>query len=411
MEVVVIGAGAAGFFAAIHAAQAGPQVRALLLERTAKPLAKVRISGGGRCNVTHHMPEPGRLVRQYPRGGRFLRKPLGRFGPRDTIAWFEARGVRLKAERDGRMFPVTDDSATIVQCLMEEARRTGVELRTGAGVRALHREGRRFRIMMEDGGVLLVDRVVVTTGGHPKSSGYAWLEALGHRIVPPVPSLFTFNMPQEPIRELMGVVVDPVRVRIIGTALESTGPLLITHWGMSGPAILRLSAWGARAVQAMDYGFTVQVNWVGGRGEEEVRRELEGKAPEPVRRLARNADPFGLPKRHWAFLLGKAGIDGERPWSTLAKRDRNRLVDLLVNDRYTVSGKTTFKEEFVTAGGVDLDEVDPLTMESRIVPGLFFAGEVLDIDGITGGFNFQAAWTTGHIAGTAAALPIRAPWS
>jgi predicted Rossmann fold flavoprotein len=400
MNVVVIGGGAAGFFAAIHAAASGARVS--LFEKSDKLLSKVRISGGGRCNVTHACFEPSQLARHYPRGGRFLKKPFKRFGSRDTIAWFAARGVELKTEEDGRMFPTTDDSRTIVDALVHEAERLGVTVRTGAGVRSLQRQGRGFELFLATGEVVHADRVIVTTGGHPKAEGYAWLAALGHHIVPPVPSLFTFNMPEEPIRALMGVVADPARLRIIGTDLESSGPLLVTHWGMSGPAVLKLSAWGARTIHDLAYTFQVQVNWLGGEGEHTARERLIAKADDIARKHAINADPFGLPKRLWVFLLDKAGIAPERTWGDLPHRDRNRLIDLLTNDRYAVQGKTTFKEEFVTAGGVDLAEVDATTMESRMVPGLYFAGEVLDIDGITGGFNFQAAWTTGHIAGTAA---------
>jgi predicted Rossmann fold flavoprotein len=374
-----------------------------LLEKTDKLLAKVRISGGGRCNVTNACREPSQLVKHYPRGGRFLKKPFTRFGSRETIAWFEKRGVQLKAEVDGRMFPTTNDSRTIIECLTQEALRRGVSIRTGSAVRAIHRNAAGFALELGDGKQMQADRIIVTTGGHPKSDGYTWLASLGHTIVPPVPSLFTFNMPDEAIRDLMGVVVSPARVRIVGTDLESTGPLLITHWGMSGPAILKLSAWGARAVHTMGYSLTLQVNWLGGTSEHAVREQLINDVDAIARKNAINADPFGLPKRLWAFLLSKSGIEAERPWGELPHRDRNRLIDLLTNDRYAVKGKTTFKEEFVTAGGVDLAEVDPTTMESRHVPGLYFAGEVLDIDGVTGGFNFQAAWTTGFLAGSAMA--------
>ncbi len=400
MRVVVIGGGAAGFFAAISVKEHHPQAHVQLLEKSDKVLSKVRISGGGRCNATHRVTSVGHLVSCYPRGGRFLRKAFALFGQADTVKWFEGHGVELKAEPDGRMFPVSDDSGTIINCLTSTANELGVELRTGRAVAACrYQSGTAFELSLQDGSSVTADRVIVSTGGHPKATGYDLLSAMGHTIVPPVPSLFTFNMPDEPIRELMGVVVDPVRVRIIGTDLEGQGPLLITHWGMSGPAILRLSAWGARLLNAMRYEFVAQVNWLGGRGEVQVRSDLASLAVEIGRKQTFNANPFLLPKRHWAHLLHKADIDGSRPFAELAKRDHNKLIDLLTNDRYTVRGKTTFKEEFVTAGGVVLDEVDPTTMESRLVPGLFLAGEVLDIDGITGGFNFQAAWTTGRIAG------------
>ncbi|MBP9081210.1 MAG: NAD(P)/FAD-dependent oxidoreductase [Flavobacteriales bacterium] len=398
MRVIVVGAGAAGFFAAISARSHHPSAEVVLLEKSDKLLAKVRISGGGRCNVTHHQPNTRKLAVNYPRGEQFLRKAFEHFSVKDTIAWFAERGVELKAEADGRMFPVTDTSGTIVHCLVEEAERGGVRVVRQSGMKSIEvgPEG-GFTLRMEGGGILGADRVIVTTGGHPKAEGYAWLKALGHTIVPPVPSLFTFNMPGEPVRELMGVVADPVRARIMGTELESKGPLLITHWGMSGPAVLRLSAWGARTVQLRGYRFTLQLHWLGGTGEEEVRGAMADA--DLQRKQAQNANPFSIPRRLWEFLLAKAGIPLERPWAEVGKKERNRLVDVLTNDRYTVSGKTTFKEEFVTAGGVSLDEVDPRTLQSLVVPGLYLAGEVLDIDGITGGFNFQAAWTTGALAG------------
>ncbi|MBL7945312.1 MAG: NAD(P)/FAD-dependent oxidoreductase [Flavobacteriales bacterium] len=397
MKVAVIGGGAAGFFAALNVAEHYPEATVVLYEKSDKVLSKVRISGGGRCNVTHDEREPRKLAKHYPRGGAFLRKAFKHFAVSDTIAWFEAHGVLLKVEGDGRMFPTTDDSETIAQALLRTAIDRGIRVELRSPVSA---------IQPVDGGYLLsihgkdvrADRVIITAGGHPKPEAYRWLADLGHRIESPVPSLFTFNIPGDPIRELMGVVLQG-RVRIAGEDLESTGPVLITHWGLSGPAVLRLSAWGARILHAKGYGFTVQVNWLQGRSEDDLRATFAAEADQLDRKMAANADPFQLPKRFWEFQLRKAGIDPERVWGTVAKKERNRLIDLLTNDRFEVQGKTTFKEEFVTAGGVALSEVDPDTMQSMRCPGLYFAGEVLDIDGITGGFNFQAAWTTGYIAG------------
>lgn len=400
MRVAVIGGGAAGFFAAISAKAHHPQAEVVLLERSGKVLSKVRVSGGGRCNVCHDRRDIKGLASHYPRGERFLRKAFTRFATDDTIRWFGERGVRLKTEADGRMFPITDDSATIVDALVGEADRLGVRLRLHAAVEGCTlREGPPFALRFADGSGERFDRVIVTIGGHAKPAAYDWLAGLGHSIVLPVPSLFTFNMPGEPIRELMGVSVEPVQLNVVGTALQSSGPLLITHWGMSGPAVLKLSAWGARALHERGHRFTVRVNWLGGIAESALRAAWEAERALNGRRLALNANPTALPKRLWAFLLGKAEVEAERPWGELPKKQLNRLADLLTNDRYAVEGKTTFKDEFVTAGGISLEEVDPLTLRSRGVPGLYFAGEVLDIDGITGGFNFQAAWTTGHIAG------------
>lgn len=398
MRIAVFGGGAAGFFAAISAARHHPDARVSLYEKSDKVLAKVRISGGGRCNVTHDQPEVRRLARNYPRGEQFLRKAFSRFAVTDTVAWFGAEDVALRAEADGRMFPITNDSGTIIHALQEAAHRAGVEVHLRSGLRGLQREAGGGFVAQVGGGVILADRVITTTGGHPQAAAYAWLEQLGHTIVPPVPSLFTFNIPDDPIRGLMGIALQ-ARVRIVGTPLESSGPVLITHWGLSGPAILRLSAWGARLLNGKSYRFTVQVNWLDGRNEDDLRNMFAAEAADMERKQAHNADPFHLPKRFWEHQLRKADIDPGKAWGSVNKKERNRLIDLLTNDRFEVQGKTTFKEEFVTAGGVSLDEVDPATMQSRKCPGLHFAGEVLDIDGITGGFNFQAAWTTGHIAG------------
>lgn len=400
MQVAVIGGGAAGFFAALSVKEHRPDATVTIYEKSDKLLSKVRISGGGRCNVTHNEPVLSRLIKHYPRGATFLRKAFTAFAVPDTIAWFQKHHVALKTEVDGRMFPVTDDSGTIVNALMEAAADRGVRIKLRSAVAHIDTVDRAFRLSI-NGQWIEADKVIITTGGHPKHEAYGWLADLGHRVVPPVPSLFTFNIPDDPIHGLMGVAL-PARVRIVGTSMESTGPVLITHWGLSGPAVLRLSAWGARDLNERAYRFTVQVNWVGGRSEDGLRSILQTEAMAMERKAARNADPLHLPSRFWEYQIIRAGIDPAQPWGTVPRKSKNRLLDLLTNDRYEVRGKTTFKEEFVTAGGVDLAEVDPMRMESRLHKGLHFAGEVLDIDGITGGFNFQAAWTTGFIAGRAA---------
>ncbi len=399
MRVAVIGGGAAGFFAALSVKQHHPHAQVTLIEKSGKLLSKVRVSGGGRCNVTHAQPDIKKLSEHYPRGGRFLRKAFSQFSVNDTIAWFDRRGVKLKTEPDERMFPITDRSETIIECLLGAAEELKIPIDQGDALIGCAVKADRFELKFASGKVRSYDRLIIATGGNPKLDAYEWIARLGHTIIPPVPSLFTFNMPGEPIRELMGVVADPVRARITGFDLESTGPLLITHWGMSGPAILKLSAWGARIVHDLGYDFTLQLNWLGGRNEEEVRSILQQNDQENGRKQIINSDPFGVPKRLWQFLLNKAAIHPEKRFAEINRKERNRLIDLLTNDRYIVKGKTMFKEEFVTAGGVSLEEVDPNSMQSRIVPGLYFGGEVLDIDGITGGFNFQAAWTTGFIAG------------
>ncbi len=395
-KVAVIGGGAAGFFAALSAAEHHPSAQVVLFEKTAKLLSKVKISGGGRCNVTHQCFSPSALSKHYPRGGKQLKKGFGTFQASDTVAWFESRGVALKTEDDGRMFPTTDSSQTIIDCLLREADRKGVDIRLQSPVRELtplasgdfSLNGERF------------DRVVVATGGSPKREGLAWLEALGHAVENPVASLFTFNMPGSDITALMGVVVPNALVRIQGTKLAQQGPVLVTHWGMSGPAVLKLSAWGARELAERGYEFSVQVNWIGVANEAEVNAAIDDAMPDIRRKKVANACPFELPKKFWAFLLARAEVPADAVWLDLGKKAKNKLVNTLLNDVHEVRGKTTFKEEFVTCGGIALSEVDFNTMQSRVVPGLYFAGEVLDVDGVTGGFNFQAAWTTGFVAGS-----------
>ncbi|MBK8497634.1 MAG: NAD(P)/FAD-dependent oxidoreductase [Flavobacteriales bacterium] len=402
MRIAVIGGGAAGFMAAISAKAHRPDAQVLLLEKSDKWLAKVRISGGGRCNVTHHCTEPRRLARNYPRGEAFLRKVFVAWGQPQAVAWFTARGVPLKVEKDGRMFPVTDDSRTVIDALHGEARNADVMLKLHCPVTHLKRHGDGWMLSTPEG-TIEADRVVVATGGSPKDDGLAWLADLGHDVVPAVPSLFTFNLPDDPIRELMGVAAPNVRLRIAGSKLESTGALLITHWGLSGPAVLRLSAFGARTLHDMHYTFTVLVDWLGDLEEVQARELLSVEASAHPHRQLSNAEAFDLPARLRAYLIARSGLPPAKPLGELGRRGMDRLLDVLTNDRYAARGKTTFKEEFVTAGGVALHQIDPHTMVSRVAPGLHFAGEVLDIDGITGGFNFQAAWSTGWLAGKGAA--------
>lgn len=401
MRIAVIGGGAAGFMAAISAATHRRDADVLLLEKSDKLLAKVRISGGGRCNTTHACADPRKLARHYPRGEVFLRKVFTRWGQPETIAWFAEQGVRLKTEADGRMFPTTDDSRTIIDALQDAATRLGVHVRTKCPVSGIVPVGDKWLLHTPTGPVD-ADRIVVATGGSPKAEGLAWLRALGHDVVPPVPSLFTFNLPGEAIRTLMGVVAPQVRLRIEGTNLESSGPLLVTHWGFSGPAVLRLSAFGARILHERGYRYTVRVIWMGDVGAHAGLQRMQAEAAEHPKRQLANAGGFGLPARLWTYLVERSGLSPEKPLGEVGPRQLLRLMDVLTNDRYVAEGKTTFKEEFVTAGGVALEQVDPATLQSTVRPGLHFAGEVLDIDGITGGFNFQAAWSTGWLAGRAA---------
>lgn len=402
LTIVVIGGGAAGFFSAIAAKQEASSARVIILEKSAKLLAKVRISGGGRCNVTNACYDTRELAAHYPRGENQLRKAFSQFDAASTVEWFEQRGVRLKTYEDNCIFPEANTSQAIIDCFLKETSRLGVEIKTNSGVRSMVHTDGKFQLRLDDGEIQ-ADRVIVATGGQPKSSGLQWLADLGLSIVPPVPSLFTFNMPGNPIRDLMGNVVERAVVKIGGTKLTGRGPLLITHWGMSGPAILQLSAWGARILEEKGYRFTAFVNWLDGKTEEVFRKELQNLQVRNGEKMLHNANPFPITLKLWNFLLEKHQLSGQLRWKDLNAKQCNKLVTALLFDEYTVSGKTTFKEEFVTAGGVDLKEIDFKTMEARKIPGLYFAGELLDIDGITGGFNFQAAWTTGYIAGKNAA--------
>ncbi|MBC5773555.1 NAD(P)/FAD-dependent oxidoreductase [Pontibacter sp. KCTC 32443] len=414
-KVIVIGGGAAGFFGAITCAQANPDAEVILLEKTNKLLSKVLVSGGGRCNVTHNCFAPGPLSQHYPRGARQLKEAFKTFGAQDTVAWFEQRGVKLKTEADGRMFPVTDNSQTIADCLLQEARRVGVSIKTGLGVTNIIApdptiDQRQFILKLSNGSELKADKVLICTGGNPKTTGYDWLRELGHPIQEPVPSLFTFNVPGNPLKELMGVSVPHARVRIAGQKLEYEGPLLITHWGYSGPAVLKLSAWGARIFHDQQYTFTALVNWVPAFTEESLRVHLQDYRQTHPKKVVATNPLFGLPQRLWKALTSLAEIQADIKWAELPARNTNKLVEALLRMAVDVKGKTTFKEEFVTCGGIDLSQVNMKTMESRLHPNLCFAGEVLDIDGITGGFNFQAAWTTGFIAGKSlASKTITAP--
>lgn len=403
-RVIVVGGGAAGFFAAITCKEANPGAQVTILESAPAPLAKVRISGGGRCNVTHDQPDPALLVRHYPRGARALRGPFTKFGPRHTVEWFETRGVTLKTEADGRMFPVTDDSATVIDCLVGAARSAGVELRLRApvvGVEAADDGAAGFLVKLRDGTVLSADRVLIATGGAP--AGFRWAEALGHAVEPPVPSLFTFNVRDPRLEGLAGVSVPHARVRVEGAKAAHEGPLLVTHWGLSGPAVLRASAWDARLLHDRGYEVVVTVDWRPDLSEEQVRQALARAKEEDARKTVLASGPFDLPQRLWRALAAAAGAPEALRWADASKALLAALAGEVHAGRYQVSGKGVFKEEFVTCGGVRLKEVDFSTMQSRVQPGLFFAGEVLDIDGITGGFNFQSAWTTGWLAGLAMA--------
>ncbi len=411
--ILVIGGGPAGFFGAIAARESRPDLPVVLLEKQGRLLRKVAISGGGRCNVTHACFDAREFSGFYPRGGRELIGPLTRWGAQDTVDWFAERGVELKTEADGRMFPVTDDSGTIVECLRGAAREMGVEVRTRRAVTALERSGDGLSATLDDGSRLSTLCTLLATGGNEAGGGHELARSLGHTIQPLVPSLFTFHVPDPAWHELAGVVVDPVIVRAIGSelparSLTERGPLLLTHWGVSGPGVLKLSARGARDFHAVDYRFELGVDWLPDRSREALDTVLLEWAEAHPRKSVFGARPDAgdLPRRLWEELARRAGIPAECRWAELGKKPRRRLTGLLKDTRMSVDGKSTNKDEFVTCGGVSLREVDLKTMSSRICPGLYLAGEVLDIDGITGGFNFQAAWTTGRLAGQGMAQAI-----
>lgn len=400
-RIVVAGGGAAGFFAAIAAAESRPDAEVLLLEKSPELLAKVTISGGGRCNLTHHCYDPQRLVEYYPRGGRELLGPFHRWQPRDTVAWFTARGVPVKTEADGRMFPVANTSAAVVECLQRAARQAGVQVFTRRGVRTARRPaaGPGFALDLSTGESLACDALMLATGGNRNSAGYGLAHGLGHRIVDPVPSLFTFHVRDARIEGLAGLAVPGAELSVPGAKLRQRGPLLVTHEGLSGPAVLKLSAWGARLLHDAGYDFDLCINWLPDLTRAELTARLQSAKNEHARKHVSTFSPLGLPARLWNSLLGAAGVDGGLPWTGVSRARIEALVRELHAGAWRVRGKSLFKEEFVTCGGADLREVDFRTMQSRVCPGLFLAGELLDIDGVTGGFNFQAAWTTGWIAG------------
>ena len=396
-DILIIGGGAAGFFTAINAASMNSNLKIAILERGKEVLTKVKISGGGRCNVTHAEFIPQELTQNYPRGERELLGPFHTFMTGDTIAWFEERGVELKIEEDGRMFPISNSSQTIIDCFLAETSRHQISVLKNEPVITLSNNNSQWDVVTKNG-TLTANNVVVATGSNPKI--WRLLEGLGHTIVDAVPSLFTFNIKDERIADLPGVATN-VSVKVLdnkkNTVLESEGPLLITHWGMSGPAILKLSAWGARILEENKYKFSIKINWLLDETEDEVLLQLLSlKSKNPKQTLQKHAQ-FDLPKRLWQVLLRTSGIQDDEIWADISKKKLQNMANQLVSSHFDVNGKSTFKEEFVTAGGVNLKEVNFKTFESKLIPSLYFAGEVLNIDAITGGFNFQNAWTGGYI--------------
>lgn len=405
-KVVVIGAGAAGYFCAVNVAQACRDIEVTILEKTSKVLSKVRVSGGGRCNVTHACFSIAEMIKKYPRGEKFLKQSFHHFFTTNTIQWFEERNIKLKTEADGRMFPVSNTSETIVNCLIEEALSAGVKLKMNKEVLAIESKktndddsvGSKYFLYCKDGERFEADFICIACGGYAKAESFYWLTALGHTFETPVPSLFTFNIPKHPISSLMGISIPEVSIKINGTKFYQKGPLLITHWGLSGPAVLKLSAFAARQLAEKNYDFSISVNWLPTFNENRLLEKLQHLRNELAAQKVINRNPFLLPSRLWQFLLQECQIPEELKWRDLPAKQRNLLAKQLSTYTLLVKGKTTFKEEFVTAGGITLSEVNAGTMESKKCQNIFFAGEILNVDGITGGFNFQHAWTSGWIA-------------
>jgi len=401
MKIAIIGGGAAGFFAAISAKTHHPETQVHIFEKAKKPLIKVGLTGGGRCNISNAESSFKNMIAAYPRGGKLLKKAFKEFDNKAIVKWFETRGVLTLTQEDNCIFPQSQNSQTVIDCLIKEAKQLGITIHTEHSISAIEKKDEKLMLHFKDDQqkTFVFHKIIVTTGGAPQKKSFLWLEKLGHRIEQPIPSLFTFNMPNESIKKLMGIVVENAMVSLQGSKLKASGPLLITHWGMSGPAILKLSSFGARILQERDYEFKVQVNWVNIQNDNIVLDELNSIIQQHPHKQLANYRPYLITERLWHFLLKKAQISLQKKWNELGKKHLNKIVHLLTNDIYQVEGKTTFREEFVTCGGVSLSSINPQTLESLTCPNLYFAGEVLDIDGITGGYNLQAAWTTGFIAG------------
>lgn len=403
-DVTVIGGGASGFFAAIHAADGGKN-KVVILEKTGKLLSKVTISGGGRCNVTHAVPNVKALLGSYPRGGKSLKKAFDQFDQNDTVAWFQARGVPLKTEDDGRIFPQSDQSQSIINALLNEAKEAKVDIHLNQSFQSIEQTEKGY-LIHTPGNTYHTRYVVFAMGGHPKTSFYAPFRGMDLSVADPIASLFTFNVPNSPAKHLMGLSVPMGNVRIPGTKWKQEGPILITHWGFSAPAVILLSAWAALDLHQRQYQFPIALNWLN-RSEEEVRAEVEAFAQDHRLKKIVSQNPFGLAGRLWNYLVARADIPDTQQWHDASKKQRNKLIKHLVSDEYTVNGKTTFKEEFVSCGGIELSNLNLRHFEVQKFPNTFAVGELIHVDGITGGFNFQHAWTSGYVAGIEIAARLR----
>ena len=395
IKIAVIGGGAAGFMAAVTAKENNPNAHVTIFEKSNKVLSKVLISGGGRCNLTHNCKSISQLIKNYPRGGKELKKSFSQFSNSDTIEWFKKNNIRLKIESDNRMFPESNSSQTIIDLFIRKTEKLNIKICLSSKVDKIQHSKGKISLQVNNKNIKF-DRLIISTGGYPKISGFKLFKELGYNISSPVPSLFTFNIPNDDITKLMGVVVENTSAKVKGLKLKQNGPVLITHWGLSGPCILKLSSWGAKDLADLEYHFITQINWLS-ENEEFARVGINKQLTS--KKNIYNSNPFALPKRLWHHILEKVKIDELQKWNVLNKKLRNRLINTLVNDEFTVNGKTTFKEEFVTCGGITLEQINMKTMESKIHKNIYFSGEVLNMDAVTGGFNFQAAWTTGYLCG------------
>jgi predicted Rossmann fold flavoprotein len=395
IKIAVIGGGAAGFMAAVTAKENNPNAHVTIFEKSNKVLSKVLISGGGRCNLTHNCKSISQLIKNYPRGGKELKKSFSQFSNSDTIEWFKKNNIRLKIESDNRMFPESNSSQTIIDLFIRKTEKLNIKICLSSKVDKIQHSKGKISLQVNNKNIKF-DRLIISTGGYPKISGFKLFKELGYNISSPVPSLFTFNIPNDDMTKLMGVVVENTSAKVKGLKLKQNGPVLITHWGLSGPCILKLSSWGAKDLADLEYHFITQINWLS-ENEEFARAGINKQLTS--KKNIYNSNPFALPKRLWHHILEKVKIDELQKWNVLNKKLRNRLINTLVNDEFTVNGKTTFKEEFVTCGGITLEQINMKTMESKIHKNIYFSGEVLNMDAVTGGFNFQAAWTTGYLCG------------
>ena len=405
-DLIVVGGGAAGFFGAIRAGELNTGHKILILEKTTKLLTKVKVSGGGRCNVTHDEPDPRKLSQHYPRGEKALRSLFRQFHAHDVVQWFSSKNIPLKTEADGRMFPITDDSQTIIDCFFHAVQKLKIRIETGKAVIHIEQQQDQFQLTCDDGARYVGKKVLIALGGNPNPRAYDVIAHLGHTVIKPIPSLFTFNNPDKVFADLMGLAVPHAEVRIATTKFTNTGPVLITHWGLSGPAVIRLSAWAAAYLHEQNYQFTALINWTGTMTEDTLRETLLTHKHTKGKQKVMTNPLFSIPQRLWERLCEQAEVPAEKIWAELPQKNINKLLENLIRCPFHIKGKTTFKEEFVTCGGVDLNEIDLERMESKKIKGLHFAGEVLNIDGETGGFNFQAAWTTANAAAKAMVIPI-----